>query len=212
MPETSPSLPALPPDLLERFRRGDRDAFAAVYRAHAGDVRGWAGRFFAGPFEREDAVQEVWLTAHRMGHRFDPSRGELRAWLRALAINRCREILRARGRRPQADTEFDEAAATDALPQGPNELGQTRAQGPEEAEQARRLREVVARFAATLSPDEARILEIGLVQERSHQEAAAALGVNVRRCKYLKKKVLARAAADPGLRELLDEIQRGSDP
>jgi SAM-dependent MidA family methyltransferase len=43
-------------------------------------------------------VQEIWLQVHRMCEAYDPARGPLLPWLRAVAVNRCRELLRARGR------------------------------------------------------------------------------------------------------------------
>ena len=45
-----------------------------------------------------------------------------------------------------------------------------------------------------------------LVEERPHEEVASALGISVRRCKYLRMKLLARAATDPELRAALGEM------
>ncbi len=75
-----------------------------------------------------------------------------------------------------------------------------------------RLSDAVARFAATLPPDQAQLLRLIFVEGASHEEAAAALGANVRRCKYLKKKILARAAVDPNLSRALDELTVESPP
>ncbi|HXI60714.1 MAG TPA: sigma factor, partial [Polyangia bacterium] len=67
-------------DTEARFRRGEREAFLKVYEAHASAVRALVGRFFLRPFEREEAVQEVWLLVHRVAKAFDPARGELLPW------------------------------------------------------------------------------------------------------------------------------------
>ena len=72
-------------DTEARFRQGEREAFLTVYAAHAPALRALVGRFFARPFEREEAVQEVWLLVHRMARSFDPDRGELLPWLRTVA-------------------------------------------------------------------------------------------------------------------------------
>ena len=45
-------------------------------------------RFFKSPFEQEEAVQEVWLTAHRMQTAFEPRKGPVGPWLRAQGIYR----------------------------------------------------------------------------------------------------------------------------
>lgn len=164
-----------------------------VYDAHAGDLRPLVARFFRSPFEREEAVQEVWLQVHRMCHAYDPERGPLLAWLRAVAVNRCREILRARGRRPDPR----ETVEDDDLPS---------LSDPEAEARAARVREALAAFSARLAADEAGVLRLSLVEERPHDEVARALGISPRRCKYLRMKLLARAAADPLLRAALAEV------
>jgi RNA polymerase sigma factor (sigma-70 family) len=183
----------MPPGALERFRRGDRAAFVQVYDAHAGDIRPLAARFFSSPFEREEALQEIWLQVHRMCHAYDPDRGPLGAWLRAVAVNRCREILRARGRRPDAreSIEDDDLLAVS---------------DPEAEARAARVRQAVERFASSLDREEAGVLRLSLIEERPHEEVAQALGMSPRRCKYLRMKLLARAAVTPALRAVLAEV------
>jgi RNA polymerase sigma factor (sigma-70 family) len=183
----------LSPEALERFRGGDRDAFVTVYDALAGEVRPLVARFFTSPFEREEAVQEVWMHVHRMSHAFDPARGPLGGWLRMVAINRCREILRARGRRPDPRQSLDdEALVADS--------------DPEAEARAARVREALAQFSAGLAGEEASVLRLSLIEERPHDEVARALGITPRRCKYLRMKLLARAATDRLLRQALAEV------
>ncbi len=178
-----------------RFARGGRDAFVEAYAAHAPSVRRWVKRFFKSPFEQEEAVQEVWLTAHRMQRMYEPSRGALVTWLRALCANRCRELLRAASRRPPSDVPVDDLS--DAL--------WLDAPGPDEAVHAAALKAEVARFAATLAPDEARALQLCFVEQRSHAEIAKELGCDERRSKYLKQKVLLAASRDERLVALMKE-------
>ena len=177
----------------ERFRMGERDAFAAVYDMHAPAVQALVGRYFVRAFEREEAVQEVWLQIHRVAGSFDAGRGELLPWLRAVASNRCKELLRARGRRPDARVELGDGEA-DECP------------SPEDVARAARLREAVTRFEAALSPAEATVFRLSLVEERTLDETALATGMSARRCKYLRKKLLVRAATDPALRAALGEV------
>ena len=79
---------------------------------------------------------------------------------------------------------------------------------PEEGVRSARLREAVMRFEATLSPAEATVFRLSLVEERTLDETAGATGMSARRCKYLRKKLLVRAAADPALRAALGEVER----
>lgn len=189
--------PRVPSPSVVRFAAGDRDAFLEVYRAYAGPLRRWAGRFFKSPFEQEEAVQEAWLNVHRMQRSYDLNKGELGPWLRTVVANRCRELLRAKGRRPDASVPLEDVDGARWL-EAEADDGLLRA----------RLREAVEQFALGLDEGERRVLRHGLVEEQSHQELAAALGVNVRRCKYLKLKLLQRAASDPALRTLAEEVLR----
>jgi RNA polymerase sigma-70 factor (ECF subfamily) len=192
-------------DTEARFRLGDRAAFLAVYEAHAPALRALVARFFPRPFEREEAVQEVWLLIHRVAASFDAGRGELLPWLRTVAANRCKELLRARGRRPDARGGLDEARLDEAQP-AVQALGGGAAEDPEAAARTARLREAVRRFTERLGAEEAAVFRLSILEERTHEEAARAAGVSARRCKYLRGKLLLRAAADPALRAALAEV------
>jgi RNA polymerase sigma factor (sigma-70 family) len=191
---TSPAVVAVDSDVIDRFCGGDRDGFLAIHDAHAAAIARLIARFFPRPFEREEATQEVWLLVHRMAGSFDPARGALPAWLRVVASNRCREMLRAQGRRVDARADV---ASLDDLVDGDD---------PETSARLGRLRAAVARFSAALSPEETIELRMSLLEERPHEEVAAETGASVRRCKYLRKKLLARAVADPALRAVLEEV------
>ena len=164
-----------------------------VYDAHAPVLRALVGQFFLRPFEREEAVQEVWLLIHRVAGTFDPARGALLTWLRTVAANRCKELLRAQGRRPDPRLELAESdwiAASD----------------PEIEARAARVEAAVAAFASRLEGDEAKVFRLLLFEDRAYDEAAKLSGLSARRCKYLRGKLLVRAAADPELRRALREV------
>jgi RNA polymerase sigma-70 factor (ECF subfamily) len=181
-------------NVIECFRRGDEAAFMSVYDAHVGNLRPLVWHFFRSPFEREEATQEVWLHVHRMARAYDPARGALLPWLRALAANRCREILRAAGRRPAASLEVEE-----------QHLPTT--ETPEQALHQGQLRGAVAGFMAALDQEEAAVFRLAFVEDLSHAEVAAKIGISPRRAKYLKLKLLERAAAAPMLRAALADLQ-----
>jgi RNA polymerase sigma-70 factor, ECF subfamily len=195
VPEASPARAddGLPADVLRRFRVGDRDAFLLVHGAYAPAVRKWVARYFARAFDQEEAVQEVWLSVHRARDTYEPERGEVVPWLRAVAANCCKQMLRARGRRINADDE-------------PSENLEAPTANPETEVQRANLISAVERFAASLDPQEAQVLKLALRDELPHEEVSRRLGVTIRRSKYLKKKVLLRAISDPALRRALLEI------
>jgi RNA polymerase sigma-70 factor (ECF subfamily) len=64
------------------------------------------------PHEAEDVTQEVFVQAFRALERYDPARAPLAAWLRAIAVNRCRN---ARRRRRPLQVPWDAVAEHAAL-------------------------------------------------------------------------------------------------
>jgi RNA polymerase sigma factor (sigma-70 family) len=165
-----------------------------IYDAHAQALRPLVARFFPSPFEREEAAQEIWLQVHRVAASYDPGRGPLAAWLRAVAANRCREILRARGRRPNLAAE---EAARDDLASSADPDGEAR---------SARVRQAIDGFLAGLDPEQAAVFRLALLEELGHDEVARRLGISARRCKYLKLKLLERAAASAALKQALEEV------
>ena len=71
--------------LVERFRRGDREAFTALYRIHHQAVFRFALLMTADPEKAAENTQDtfVWLIHHPNG--FDPERGDLGAFLGGVA-------------------------------------------------------------------------------------------------------------------------------
>lgn len=176
-----------------RFASGDREGLVAAYDLLAPSVRRWVRRFFRSAFEQEEAVQEVWLTAHRMQRHYDVNRAALGPWLRALTANRCRELLRAAGRRPDAGVPLEDVE--DAL--------WLDSEAPDDAVFRAQVAAAVEKFKAELAPDEAKALQALVLEGHSHQELAQALEITVRQSKYLKLRLLERAAKDPGLAALV---------
>src|SRR5262245_50054060 len=84
--------------LVERIRRGDEQAFAFLYRRHAGYVAGVAYRLIGDDQELDDIVQETFLEAARgLDSLEDPAR--VRRWLVTIAVRRVQRRLGMRSRR-----------------------------------------------------------------------------------------------------------------
>ncbi len=87
-------------DLERRFVEGDERALAQVYEDHGSLVYTYCRRQL-GPETGRDVTQEVFTSAWRARHRFDPERGSIRAWLMGIAKNRVVDQYRMQSRRPQ---------------------------------------------------------------------------------------------------------------
>lgn len=84
--------------LVERVRRGDDEAFQALYLRHYDYLEGLLLRLFGKPDDLEDVLQQTFLTAlEHIDHLRDPSR--VRGWLTAIAVNCARRALARRHKR-----------------------------------------------------------------------------------------------------------------
>lgn len=135
------------------------------------------------------------MQVHRVVGTFDPARGGLLAWLRTVAGNRCLELLRALRRRISTAEDLDDH----------QELS-SGGEGPEQAARVARLRAAVDRFKTKLTPKEATVLRLALIEEQPLEVIAAAVGASTRHCRYVRKTLLDRARCDPDLRAVLDEL------
>jgi RNA polymerase sigma-70 factor (ECF subfamily) len=92
--------------LIERVARGDRDAFTLLYRRYERPVFGVLLRLGGQRALAEEWLQEaftrVWLAAAT----HDPSRGAVRPWIYAIALNTARsELSRKRHRTPHVSLD-----------------------------------------------------------------------------------------------------------
>ena len=76
--------------LLARIVAGDRDAFAALYRACRPDVFRFAHHMCGSAAPAEDIVQDVFLAVIEHAARYEPGRSGVVPWLLGIASNHAR--------------------------------------------------------------------------------------------------------------------------
>lgn len=92
--------PMDPPDALAGARLGDEDAWAVLYRRHAGRLRVWLTTLSGGdPGAAEDLAAESWLVAARRIHDFVGDDDDFGGWLFGIARNLARNDRRTQARR-----------------------------------------------------------------------------------------------------------------
>jgi RNA polymerase sigma-70 factor (ECF subfamily) len=167
-------------ELLERFARGDVEAFETLFRQLHGDVYGWILRIVRDPGIAEDLTVETFWRMYRARARFDPKQS-IGAWARRIATNAALDYLRTR--RPETELPAD-------LPQAPS---------PDAALQ-REMREQIRRAFDRL-PTKLRVAAVlALVEERPYEEIADALGTSVGAVKLRVFRAVRR------LRKQLDQL------
>src|SRR5690606_3102871 len=85
-------------ELMRRAAAGDREAFAAVYRRHAGAVYRFARLMTGSATLAEDIVHEVFLGLLGAAARYDATRSSLTTYLYGAARHRTRRLLQRQHR------------------------------------------------------------------------------------------------------------------
>jgi RNA polymerase sigma-70 factor, ECF subfamily len=91
--------------LLDRFRQGDREAFALIYRSNSPAVYRFALHMTSDPAKAAEITQDVFVWLIRNPVHFDPARGSLGAFLAGVA----RRILMRRWRDERRWAPLEEA-------------------------------------------------------------------------------------------------------
>lgn len=97
--------------LIERARAGDQDALEQLFARHLKPLKRWASgrlpRWVRDLTDTDDLVQDTLIATFKRIEEFEPRRvGALQAYLRQALLNRIRDEIRRRARRPEA-TDLD---------------------------------------------------------------------------------------------------------
>lgn len=97
--------------LLERFVKGDQDAFESLFRQFEREVFGWIVRIVRDPTAAEDVLVEAFWRAYRGRARFDSSRS-FGAWIRRIATNAAVDQLAVARRNAERRSEHSPTPAS----------------------------------------------------------------------------------------------------
>jgi len=179
-------------DLLERARSGDAEALDRVFARHLKPLQRWISgrlpRWARDMADTDDLVQDTLLQTFKRIEGFEPRRvGALQAYLRQAVLNRVRDELRRKGRRPDS-TDLEGVAVPEEGSPLEEAIGREAVGNYERALQRLRPEEREAIIAR---------VELGY----SYEELAEALG---------KPSVdAARKAAQRALLRLAEEMKSG---
>jgi RNA polymerase sigma-70 factor (ECF subfamily) len=177
--------------LIERARAGDSEALERLFARHRKPLQRWASgrlpKWARDIADTEDLVQEtLFQTFKRIGD-FEPRRvGALQAYLRQAVLNRIREELRRKGRKPDA-TDLDDIEGGD--------------QSPLEQAIGREAVERYEQALARLKAEEREAIIARVEMGYTYEELAEALGKPTPDA--------ARKAAQRALVRLAEEMKRG---
>jgi RNA polymerase sigma-70 factor (ECF subfamily) len=99
--------------VIERARRGERDAFDILVRDYANMVTGLAHRLLGSADEALDCAQDAFVKAWENIDRYDP-KWSMATWLRRIVTNLALDRLRRRRTRADLPESFGETFASSA--------------------------------------------------------------------------------------------------
>jgi RNA polymerase sigma-70 factor (ECF subfamily) len=185
--------------LVARARSGDPEALGALFVAHATATRRLLRSVLGPDHDLDDLAQEVFVQVHRSIRSFRGDSG-FSTWLHRLTVNTAVSHLRSRARRRARLEAAKPITPPTSLEPGPEDRAGAR-------EMLRRLYAILEampvkrRVAFTLFELE------GLPLERLSE----VLGISVQAAKsrvfFARREVITRAAADPCLAALIEEIE-----
>ena len=145
-------------ELLERFAKGEIDAFEALFREFQHEVYGWIVRIVRDPAAAEELTVDTFWRIYRSHARFDPRRS-FGAWARRIASNVAIDHLKSSRPRPET-SESPTVLDPDPI--------------------VRRERHDAIRKAFHALPARLRATAtLALIEERPYEEIAQALGTSV---------------------------------
>jgi RNA polymerase sigma factor (sigma-70 family) len=180
--------------LIDRARHGDQEALERLFARHLGPLQRWArGRlpkWARDLADTDDLVQDTLLRTFKRIDDFEPRRvGALQAYLRQAVLNRLRDEVRRKGRRPDA-AELDGLEADGS-------------QSPLEEAIGREAVERYERALERLRPEEREAIIARVEMDYTYEELAQALGKPTPDA--------ARKAAQRALVRLAEEMKRGAE-
>jgi RNA polymerase sigma-70 factor (ECF subfamily) len=148
-------------------RNGDNSAFAIIMRRHKGWLYQFIRRYVGDKDDAYDVLQEAFVAAWGALGRFDPQR-PFEAWLRRIALNKCRDRARRNAVRRAAlrVMGFDLASQPHYASVSPS--------GGDAEQALLRLQNAIAKLPRQLKEP----LVLTMLEGMSHKDAAALLGIN----------------------------------
>jgi RNA polymerase sigma-70 factor (ECF subfamily) len=171
-------------ELVALAREQNADAFEVIYDRHASAAYSLAHRVCRARGMAEDVVQEAFLSLWRRLDRYDPARGELRAWLLWIVHNRAIDRLRHTGMHERR------SASSEGI--------EERLESPERTDlEVQRRDEANAVRAAlqTLPSEQRHVIELAYFDGLTHAQIASLLEMPVGTIKGRMRLGLAKLAA-----------------
>lgn len=173
-------------ELLVATGRGDRGAFARLYRMAAPRLLGQSMRIVRDRAAAEDVLQDAFVTIWQRAGTFDPDRSAASTWMTTIVRNRSLDRLRARGRHAPCG---ENCTAGESIESAPDP-----APGPEAAHALAQETGRVERVLGALPGHQRQVLALAYWHGFSHAEIARRLDLPLGTVKSWIRRALAALA------------------
>ena len=146
----------------ERFRAGDEQALADVYRRWSPVVFTLALRSLGDRGDAEDVTQRTFVSAWTSRTSYDPSKARLSTWLVAIARRRIADMHESRAKVRAIQAEMERLTAPEDLVREPPDLSETL---------------LVAHEMQQLEPDARAVMRLAFYDDLTHEEISRRLGM-----------------------------------
>ncbi len=150
--------------LIARTARGDREAFAQLFGAYAGKVKGYLLRLGAPPAAAEDLMQDAMVSIWRRAASFDATKAKASTWIFVIARNAWIDKLR----RERTELAYRQTVLVSE---------ESEDEAPDEAAMRGQTEDQVAAALATLSEEQRQVVQLSFFEDRPHSEIAAHLSL-----------------------------------
>ncbi len=150
--------------LLARVARGDRDAFARIFSAYAGKVKGYLLRLGAPAAAAEDLAQDAMVSIWRRAASFDATKAKASTWIFVIARNAWIDKLR------REKTELAYRSVVIFTEESDDE-------SPDDATMRGETEEQVSAAMSLLSEEQQQVVRLSFFEDRPHSEIAERLSL-----------------------------------
>lgn len=171
-------------ELLARVAKGDRVAFAALFDAYAGRVKGYLLRLGAAGAIAEDLAQDAMVAVWRRATTYDAARAKASTWIFVIARNCWIDKLRREKVELAYRASLDDPELSDDAPD----------EEVEREDAATRMRAIVE----TLSEEQKAVVRLSFFEDKPHSEIAAELKLPLGTVKSRLRLAMAKLRAQWG--------------
>jgi len=162
--------------LIELCKERDVSALEELLDRYRNPLMGFIYSVIRDYHQAQDIFQETFIRVFREAHRFRTG-AVFKTWLYTIAMNRCRDTIRSRKRRPTISLESEWAGSDGEAGQRVMERVASADPGPREKAGGREMEDILQRELSGLSEEHRKVVILNRLNGFKYDEIAEILGI-----------------------------------